>query len=160
MNNKIIEIFQVLSFIIGILVIFVFFIPFIFGIKSFIVISGSMEPNIKTGAVAYVNTNVKPDDIKVGDVIGFDTSSEQVIHRVTKINEDKSFTTKGDANEIEDLGKVEYENYKGKVIFSIPFLGKIIAFMKTNQGIFIVTFFVIMNILCIIFDKYIYNKTI
>lgn len=36
----------------------VFVVPKLFGINPYVVLSGSMEPQIHTGAIAFVNTNL------------------------------------------------------------------------------------------------------
>ena len=41
------------------------------GFDNYIVVSGSMEPNIPTGSFAVVNRNADFDDVKIGDVIVF-----------------------------------------------------------------------------------------
>lgn len=150
--KKIIGIFQTISILIGFTVIVLFIIPTIIGIKPFIVLSGSMESTIKTGSVAYINTHVKAGDIQVGDIIAFNVENSQVTHRAIAINENNTFTTKGDANENEDLAPVKFEDYKGKTIFSIPYLGKLITSCKTRTGHFIVFLIIGLNILCLIFS--------
>ena len=52
------------------------------GFDNYIVVSGSMEPNIPTGSFAVVNRNVDFDDVKIGDVIVFKYEEMNIIHRV------------------------------------------------------------------------------
>ena len=55
----------------------------------------------------------------------------QVLHRVLQVDEEKkTFQTKGDANETADPGVVEFSQYRGKEIFSIPYLGYGAAFLQ------------------------------
>jgi len=75
---------------------------------------------------------MKPDQIKVGDVIVFQGNRVPIIHRVVVINEKdgkRIFTTKGDHNEgiIPAIGELEIAEDKiiGKATFSIPYLGYI-----------------------------------
>lgn len=151
--RKVINIFQTVSILMGFIVIALFLVPTIIGIKPFIVLSGSMEDTIKTGSIAYINTHVKAQDIQVGDIIAFDIENAQVTHRAIAINENNTFTTKGDANENEDLAPVKFENYKGKTIFSIPYVGKLITMCQTKTGHFIVFMIIGLNILCLIFSS-------
>ena len=78
--------------------------PYLVGIKTYAVVSASMEPTLHTGSLAYV----KPADaseIKEGDIITFlmNGSSMVATHRVVNIDEkNKEFTTKGDANNAKD----------------------------------------------------------
>ena len=160
MKRKIILTFQRISLILGLLILVVFFVPMMFGIMPYIVMSGSMEPEIKTGSVAYVNSHIKADEIKVGDIIGFATNEGQVTHRVVQINSDGSFVTKGDNNEENDNQPVQINNMRGKTIFSIPVLGKLAAFVKSKQGIVVVCIYIFLNALCIVFDNKIYNEEV
>lgn len=103
----------------------------------FIIQSGSMEPTIKTGSVAV---DKKVDDYKERDIITFRRTKQIITHRITKIveqNGEKLYQTKGDANNGEDMILVRKNDVLGKVIFSIPFLGYIMAFAKTKLGIFL-----------------------
>lgn len=106
--------------------------------QSYVVLSGSMEPNIGTGSVVYV-TDAGPEDIEEGDVITFVTSSTgpPTTHRVvskTGSGEDANFVTKGDANEDPDAEVREPDEIIGEVIFSIPYIGYVIAFAGTPKG--------------------------
>lgn len=112
-----------------------FIVPQFLGFKSFAVISGSMEPNIPVGSIVYSKER-EFTDIEVGDVITFYSGDNIVTHRVVEINNDeKSFVTKGDANNVNDGQAVSYENIIGKVALSIPFLGYITMNIKTPLGI-------------------------
>jgi len=95
-----------------------------FGYQMRVVKSGSMEPEIKTGDIAIVNTNVPFDSVEVGDVVAFRIATgEMVTHRVIEIaNVDgqKYFMTKGDNVEIADGYTTNIQNYYGKTIYSFP----------------------------------------
>ena len=134
--KKAINAFQFLIITIGIIVISIFIIPIIFGIKPFVVLSGSMEKEIKTGSIVYVNSNIKAENIKVGDIIAFSINNGQATHRVISINDNRTFTTKGDANQTEDLTQVKFENYMGKTILSIPYLGYIVSDLQAHIKLF------------------------
>lgn len=123
----------------------------LFGYQTYIVKSGSMEPAIKTGSIVV---NQKADTYAVGDVITFESdSSSTVTHRIVKIdNQDGSinYIVKGDANQSVDQQGVSDQNVNGKVMFSVPYLGYLIAFMRTLPGLFI---FIIIPALIIISDE-------
>ena len=70
------------------------------GISTDVVLSGSMEPGIRTGGLVI---------------------------------------TKGDANEGEDPLPVEVEQVLGTVIFSIPFVGYLVTFMRQRTILAILT---------------------
>lgn len=94
--------------------------------KVMAVLSGSMEPKIKTGSVVIV----KPvGNYKIGDVISYyDPSNRErvVTHRIFKIDkteEGNFYQTKGDANDAPDWQVFSEDLIIGKVFFSIPYLG-------------------------------------
>ena len=96
-----------------------FCIPTLFGIKTVNVLSGSMEPYIPTGSIAYVK-EMDLDKIHRDDVIAFELDNGSlVLHRV------KEITTQGDANDNEDFATVREEQLRGKMIFRIPYAGTV-----------------------------------
>lgn len=107
-----------------------------FGIHPYAVVSGSMEPAISTGSMVFSKeTSFK--NLKKGDVITFMISEDQTVtHRIASVDEDKKkFTTKGDANDVEDSKSVSYENVIGKVIFHVPYLGYTMVMTGTKGRI-------------------------
>ena len=64
-------------------------------------------------------------------------SDEQTVtHRIKRINTDKEkFTTKGDANDVEDSKQVSYENVIGKVVLHVPYLGYMMVMSGTKGRI-------------------------
>ena len=105
------------------------------GLQVFNVISGSMEPTYSVGDLLYVKT-VDPDSVNVGDPITFVLNEDLVVatHRVVAVDrENRQFTTKGDANNTADE-PISPSVIKGKVIFVVPFVGRIVGFIKTPIG--------------------------
>lgn len=107
------------------------------------IISGSMEPNIRVKDTV-VNVRVKdPQDIVVGDVITFVSTSllspgTTITHRVVGITKDENgnicYQTKGDNNPIQDQACAKFHNVIGKVILKIPQLGQIQFFLASKAG--------------------------
>lgn len=102
--------------------------PKAIGLNPYIVESGSMEPLIPTGGIAYINT--KDTDVSVGDVVtyrieGLD-KEKLVTHRIIR-EEDGEFIMQGDANDSEDQNPVSKEQIIGTYSYSIPKLGFIFA---------------------------------
>ena len=105
--------------------------------------TGSMVPNINVYD-AVINMRVdEPNDLKVGDVITFRSSSSLTVnmtitHRIKAITKDENgetcFVTKGDANPVEDESCAKYSNVIGKVIIRIPGLGHIQRFLASGVG--------------------------
>lgn len=131
--SKILQIFRGIIIAVIVLSVGIHYIPLIFGISSFIVTSGSMEPAIHTGAVAYVN--MKDKDFEPGDVVVYETSDGTgVLHRIDSYDPDeKLFYMKGDANDVVDANPVSRDQIKGVFLFSIPHLGIMLAQMQMAQ---------------------------
>ena len=106
--------------------------PKLLGLKSYIVLSGSMHPEIQTGAFAYVKPQ-EADTLKVNDIITFTIGENTVTHRINEITDD-GFITKGDANEVPDLAPVMKNQVVGKYVFSIPYLGYFVSWLSTKAG--------------------------
>ena len=127
-------------------------VPSFLGYKPFIVLSGSMEPEIMPGDL-IITKNIDPEDVKVGDVITFRADKTAAVsHRVIKISTEGglSFETKGDANIGSDNGAVLPESLEGKYILRIPKLGNLALFLQTPIGLLV--FVVIPLCLFILYD--------
>jgi signal peptidase len=108
----------------------------VMGYKPMAVLSGSMEPNYHVGALVFVNTNIKAQDVRVGDVITFEMGESVVTHRVMDVaKEGNFFTTKGDANENEDGFPVPFTSLIGQAWLHIPRIGRILLNLGTKSGI-------------------------
>ena len=120
------------------------FIPKLIGIESYLVLSGSMEPELKTGSLVYVDTKVKAEDICVKDIIAFKIDDKtRITHRVIEINK-AHFITKGDANKTEDLAPVPFVNYEGKILGCSYLIGTFCSFINSAKGrILLLTLFII-----------------
>lgn len=94
--------------------------PVPLNMRPYVVLSASMEPTLRTGSLAYIDSQT---EIEKGDIITYllqDGSA--VTHRIVRI-ENQNFITKGDANKSEDISPVTKNMVIGKYIFSIPYLG-------------------------------------
>ncbi len=83
------------------------------------VLSGSMEPGIRTGGLVFTDTRRR--EPQTGDIITYRLRDVRITHRVVRRR--NSSDHKGDANEGEDPLPVEAEQVLGTVILSIPFVG-------------------------------------
>lgn len=103
--------------------------PGLFGARPYVVYSGSMEPEIPTGAVVFI----KEEDFspKIGDIITFHNGDTVVTHRIVK-KENSIFITKGDANKTADPVPVKASQIIGRVVFYLPYLGYVIHFLKAR----------------------------
>ena len=105
--------------------------------KILTVLSGSMEPTIKTGAVVVI----KPaNDYNIGDIITFGPNTRTqvpITHRIYDIkiiNGSPVYITMGDANNAPDGREIPKKEVIGKALFSVPYSGYLIAFIKKPIG--------------------------
>lgn len=128
--------------------------------KVMTVLSGSMEPVIKTGSIVVAKTF---NNYKIGDIITFELSSASktpTTHRIVEIeviDGNPLYTTKGDANNASDRQGVLNNQIVGKVVLNIPFLGYAVNFVKKPIGFLLI---IIVPAGMIILDevKKIYNE--
>jgi signal peptidase len=138
-----------------------------------IVVSGSMEPNIREGDLLFV-MGANPEDIKNGtaedkngDVIVFDARGlwagapeEPIVHRVVDKYKDGDtfyFRTKGDANSLPDQAPVPESRIIGVVIGGIPYIGWV-KIVLTESGLLIpllviISAFLVISIIRDIFQE-------
>lgn len=122
--------------------------------KMFVVMSGSMEPKIKTGSIVVV----KPQkEYQEGEIVTFNDSDKpnlSVTHRIFSVKEEndtKVFTTKGDANKSPDINEIRKGQILGKEILAIPYIGYIINFTKTQTGLILV---IVIPAVIIIYNEF------
>ena len=126
----------------------------LFGRQFRIVTSGSMEPEIATGAIVCIDAAPDTEDrearqefldsLEVGNVITFyylqaASSGEVVVtHRIVEIQEGESgrtFVCHGDAVDEGEVQYVDEEDVIGIVEWDNLALGKVVQFFRTNVGI-------------------------
>jgi signal peptidase I len=103
-------------------------IPFALGMRSYTVMSGSMEPAIDTGDVV-VERNLAPEEIRPGDVVTFrdpTRNNRLITHRVRHIAIDAGVVhvvTRGDANTGVERWSVPVKGRVGLVVYRLPRIG-------------------------------------
>lgn len=100
------------------------------------VITGSMTPLLDPGDVV-IAIKVDPSEIEVGDVIDFLTPGMRVIHRVIEVQgegDNTTYVTKGDANPSPDSDPVLAANVRGKMIGSVPYVGRVVLFLRSEPA--------------------------
>ena len=114
--------------------------PSFLGIKTYVIISGSMEPNINIGDI--VITKEKEKDLQIGDIISYRKGHSVITHRISQINKnengDITYKTKGDNNNTEDSEDILSGDIEGKVVKIIPKLGKISLALQNKVIIIVV----------------------
>ncbi|MDR1892893.1 MAG: signal peptidase I [Oscillospiraceae bacterium] len=106
------------------------------------VLSGSMYPAFKQDQLVFINTRKKAENVKIGDVIAFDAGTDDkgraivITHRVVAVDaENAVFTTKGDANDIEDK-PIAFSDMVGSVDWKgIPKAGYYLSNLRSKTGI-------------------------
>lgn len=108
--------------------------PRLFGFETYNIVSGSMEPEISVGSLILVKYK-EPKEIQENEIITFYSNGTVVTHRVTKNNAfEGKLTTKGDANESEDITTTSYNDVIGVVEYHFPILGALGEYFSTNSG--------------------------
>lgn len=107
----------------------------VFGVRFFTVCTGSMYPTYPVGSVIVV-CPTEFSELEKGDVITFlSGGNTAVTHRIYQIDRDnKTVSTKGDNNNVEDNNSVTEDRILGRVVFSIKYLGYVSIFADTVFG--------------------------
>lgn len=129
--------------------------PRVAGYEMYIVIGGSMSPTFEAGSLAFLRP-VDPETIAVGDVITYRGRTEDgalTTHRVVAVHRENgqlSFTTRGDANRVNDAVPVDAGSVLGKVQFTVPYAGYLMNFAQTPKGLLALV--IVPGVLIIIFE--------
>lgn len=107
--------------------------PMPFGLGISVVYSGSMEPTYSPGDLVFVT---KADVYVKDDIVVFQRHEKAVMHRLLSVS-GNTVITKGDANNVAD-DPISLSDIKGKVVFTIPWVGHIIRWIKSPLGIGII----------------------
>ncbi len=131
--------------------------PRALGVQPLIVLTGSMEPTLPTGGLAFMRPLADPavlegatpyvdpaweptSAIRAGDIITFRMARDPrqtISHRVLAVIEDergRRFETKGDASPRADAQPVTADQVVGTVIFSVPRLGYVADWLRHGES--------------------------
>ena len=114
--------------------------PSFLGIKTYVIVSGSMQPELDIGDIVVVK-DIEENELQEGDIISFREGQSVVTHRIIEIeNKDnqKQFKTKGDNNNSVDINPVKLDAIEGKVITSIPLIGNLAIMLQGKITIIII----------------------
>ena len=106
--------------------------PMAIGMRSFTVMSGSMEPAVHTGDIV-VDEQIAPLDARPGDIVTFRDprgQSRLLTHRVRSVHvvgNAAKVVTKGDANDTTEHWTVPVAGKIGRVAYRLPRLGYVLA---------------------------------
>lgn len=114
------------------------------GFTPMIVETDSMAPTFRAGDLIFIRkTDVAA--LKEGDIITFHTiiNNEYALntHRIDSIANlegNRSYTTKGDNNEIADTHVISDGDIVGKYVGKMPGLGKVMDFLSSSMGFLLI----------------------
>jgi signal peptidase len=116
-------------------------IPTLAGHKVLMIVSGSMEPTIRTGDVILIRPLQPGQAIRDGDIITFrvrENPSMLITHRVVGTilvnGKPVAYTTKGDANPAGDTAPVVREQVVGIYRWRVPYFGYIATAVHKPAG--------------------------
>jgi signal peptidase len=125
-------------------------VPLAFGYRPLTVLSGSMEPTLRTGDVTVVE-RITPSEARVGDIVTFrdPKASRLISHRVRRVaarGERFSFVTKGDANNATERWSIAADGDLSRTIFRVPQAGYLLSWTRTGSGRLLL---VVLPLLCL-----------
>ncbi|AWB45859.1 signal peptidase I [Paenibacillus sp. CAA11] len=130
--------------------------PSFFGLQIKTVLSGSMEPGIRTGSIIAVKPGGDMTRFQEGDIITFRSHDKLVTHRIIEVvkngqSQQVMYRTKGDHNDAPDLEAVPSGSVIGEYNgFTLPYVGYAMSFASSKAGS--VVLLVIPGILLIIYS--------
>lgn len=104
----------------------------LFGFHTAIIVTGSMEPTLKTGSL-LIERQTDPQSLSEGDIISFRYSEGEprILHRIVGVREEdrrRWFTTKGDANPAPDSQEVSSDGGDVyELVASVPYGGYLLT---------------------------------
>lgn len=114
------------------------------GFTPLAVQSDSMAPTFNKGDLIFIK-KCDTSKLEVGDIVTFHTiiDNEYALntHRIAAIDEVngmRSFTTKGDNNDVADTHIISDGDIVGKYLFALPQMGKVMDFLSSSMGFLIV----------------------
>ena len=114
------------------------------GFTPLAVQSDSMAPTFNKGDLIVIQ-KCDTSKLEVGDIVTFHTiiDNEYALntHRIAAIDEVngmRSFTTKGDNNDVADTHIISDGDIVGKYVFALPQMGKVMDFLSSSMGFLVV----------------------
>ena len=112
--------------------------PNFFGYRMYVIVSKSMEPEIKVGDV-IISKEYKGQELKVGDVVTYlgkegDLKGRIVTHKVVEVSTDQTrIVTKGVANQIADP-EITPTDIRAVMVKKTVVIGAIYSVITTTWG--------------------------
>lgn len=119
------------------------FAPGLLGYQRYVLVGGSMEPNIHRGSIVFDDL-VRVRELRAGDVITYQPpgATKAVTHRIISARRQRTgspiFRTQGDANAAADPRPFELNQAtQARYRFSIPYLGWAFILLGTPHARFL-----------------------
>ena len=111
-----------------------------FGRTFYIVVSPSMEPEIKVNDCVVLKNVTSKEELKIGDDIGyFDVHGNVIVHRIVDIKNEGTdnvkYVTGGINNPTYDQLEVSFDSVVGVKIANLRVLGNLVVFFRSGVGI-------------------------
>lgn len=107
----------------------------VFGLKPLIFASGSMGPEIPTGALG-IAIPTATSEIQPGEIVSVvNSEGTRITHRVVE-NEPSGLILKGDANEVADFQPYVVDSVD-RLLFAVPILGYVISWFSQPWAFFV-----------------------
>jgi len=121
--------------------------PKVFGYYFYTVLTDSMEPTLQAGD-AFLAKDADISSLKEGDIVTFVAQSgslkgHNVTHRIVSIYEENGITyviTKGDNPNVGYDKPIEVKYIKSVLVKKLPFISKLLNFVKKPVGFFTLIF--------------------
>ncbi len=111
---------------------------YILGYRPVYVLSGSMEPTLKTHGVVINKKLSDSDKLQAGDMVTYhetiDGNTIEITHRIVKISDDGTIVTKGDNNDEADAFAITRENVDDRVVFVWNWVARIVSLWSLPTG--------------------------
>ena len=117
---------------------------------AYVVSSGSMIPTLNVGDIIVVKDKGTFRTLQVGDIIVFKSPTGDgrvIVHRIYSLSADQygvAIYTKGDNNPVPDAWVVRESHYIGKVVFTLPYLGRVTSVIQPPLNYVLIFFFIVL----------------
>lgn len=111
--------------------------PILGGWGSYVIESGSMEPSISVGDVVVAKPTPRDEQIRVGRVFVLDDPATDephlLVHRVVALNDDGTYTTAGDANDVTDVTPLPRSEVRATAVLLSPYVGLPVVWAQSGH---------------------------
>ena len=86
-------------------------------------------------------------EVEANDIISYKLSNDALIlHRVIAFDDKGNYITKGDANDDQDFAPVSPEQFVGKAVFAVPYIGYAVEALQQREALIAIATIIAMLI--------------